>query len=204
MNPKARPPRWRPSIFTNALAFARPLWTVTSTELARIRRPTADAFSTPPLRCRAGAPPSIAYAEHPHLRSPVRRNLHRRGRPGPRPRALLAPFTASICDVRFTSSRPDVDSSLGLRPLSAVYARSQDQPRMPVQGRTFALTSTTPNGRYWRNCCLPRATATGCHGLVPRRSVRYPPVPFESESRVQFPAFGRNSNLRSRLARSRR
>ena len=75
---------------------------------------------------------------------------------------------------------------------------------MPVQGRTFALTSTTPNGRYWRNCCLPRATATGRHGLVPRRSVRYPPVPFESELKFQFPAFGRNSNLRSRLARSRR
>ena len=52
-------------------SFARPLWIVTSKELARIRRPRPDAFSAPPLRCR-GRPPFDSPGET-HLQIEARR-----------------------------------------------------------------------------------------------------------------------------------
>jgi hypothetical protein len=83
-------------------SLARPLWIVTSMELARIRSPTADAFSTPPLRCSAGAPPFDSLCGESLFSLPGQAQPLSPRSQGPRPRALLAPFTAAICDVRLT------------------------------------------------------------------------------------------------------
>jgi hypothetical protein len=77
----------------------RPLVIVTSTESARIRGPTADAISAPPLPLGRTSLNSLSGESLLSLPGTFIANAPR---PTP-PRALLAPFTAAICDDRCTS-----------------------------------------------------------------------------------------------------